>query len=239
MSGGGRLVSYEELMVGDPVIDPVTGLPVTRLEEGVPVVVRQAALVDTGASEGDANGLARKSRLMEILSGHSLKADAGAVAAHPTPAAPAPNHATLLNAAEKRLLAEWMDLGGKYYTDPFDAGAGIRNVVTLDQPSFEAQVLPILRSTCATNCHMAVGSGRGNDFRNNRFVLTGNPEGDFNVTLTMINDTCHAASNPLLAKPSTVPHPAGALGQTTAVLPTGSANYATLLRWISGGCPTP
>ncbi|MGZ8981791.1 MAG: HzsA-related protein, partial [Burkholderiaceae bacterium] len=49
VSGTGRLVSYEELLVGDPVIDPTTGQPVTRLEDGVPVVVRNAALVETMA----------------------------------------------------------------------------------------------------------------------------------------------------------------------------------------------
>ena len=226
-------------MLGDPVIDPVTGLPQTRLVEGVPEIVRQAPLVDTGASEGDAIGLARKSRLMEILAGQTLMAGTEARTTHPTPPPSAPDHATLLSAAEKRLLAEWMDLGGKYYNDPFDANAGVRNVVTLDQAGFEARVLPILNSTCATNCHMAVGSGRGTDFRNNRFVLTGSPEGDFNVTLSMITDTCRAASNPLLARPSTVPHPAGARNQVTAVLPATSANFATIARWIASGCPKP
>ena len=43
VAGTGRLVSYEELLLGDPVIDPATGLPQTRLEEGVPMVVRGAA----------------------------------------------------------------------------------------------------------------------------------------------------------------------------------------------------
>jgi len=238
VGGGGRMVSYEELMLGDPIIDPNTGLPKTQIEDGVPVVLRQPALADTMASEGDALGLARKSRLMEIMSGQSLMSSAEARTAHPAPPGTAPNHATLLNAAEKRLLAEWMDLGGKYYNDPFNASAGVREVVTLDQASFEAKVLPILNSTCASNCHMAVGSSKGNNFRDNRFVLTGSPEGDYNVTLSMITDTCHAASNALLTRPSSVPHPSGAK-QTTAVLPTNSANYATLLKWISGGCPTP
>ncbi|MBP6336887.1 MAG: hypothetical protein KA375_04785, partial [Vitreoscilla sp.] len=54
MSGKGRMQSYQELMLGDPVIDPATGLPQTRLVEGVPEIVRQAALVDNRASEGDA-----------------------------------------------------------------------------------------------------------------------------------------------------------------------------------------
>ncbi len=236
LAGIGRLQSYQELLLGDPVIDPATGLPKTRVREGVIEIVRDAALVDTGASEGDAVGLARKSRLMEILSGQSLMADSASRTAHPNPPATAPDHALMLNSAEKRLLAEWMDLGGKYYNDPFDANAGVRNVATLDQASFEAKVLPILRSTCATNCHMAVGSNKGGDFRNNRFVLTGSAEGDFNVTLSMINDTCKAANNPLLTQPSTVPHPAGATRQTVAPLPTTGAAYTTILNWIASGC---
>jgi hypothetical protein len=239
LAGTGRMVSYEAVMQGKPVIDPVTGLPQTQLVEGVPQVVRQPALVDTRASEGDALGLARKSRLMEILSGQSLMADTAARTAHPAPPTGTPDHAAMLNAAEKRLLAEWMDLGGKYYNDPFDPNAGVREVHTLDQASFVAKVFPILTATCASNCHMAVGSGKGTDFHNNRFVLTGDPEGDFNVTLSMVSDTCNAATNPLLTRPSTIPHPAGALKQTQAVLPVGSAAYTTLLRWISGGCPTP
>jgi hypothetical protein len=237
VAGTGRLTSYETLMKGDPVIDPATGLPQIRLREGVPEVARQPALVEASASEGEVIGIARKSRLMEILTGQLLMASSGARAAHPASAASAPNHAIALNAAEKRLLAEWMDLGGKFYNDPFDAAAKVRSISQLDLPSFTAKVLPVLRSTCASNCHMAVGSDKAGDFRNNRFVLTGNAEGDYNVTLSMINDTCNAASNPLLARPSTVPHPAGASKQTTAVLPVGSANYNAIAAWITTGCP--
>jgi hypothetical protein len=240
LAGTGRLQSYERLMVGDPVIDATTGLPKTHIEEGVPVIDRQPALVATDASEGDAGGLARKSRLVEILSGDSLMAGGDARTSHPNPPAGAPNHATMLNASEMRLVAEWIDLGGKYYNDPFNGSAGVRTITTLSQATFESQVYPILKSTCAASCHQAIGSQAtpaGTSFRQNRFVLTGDAEGDFNVTLTMISNTCNAAANYLLQRPSTVPHPAGATGQTTAVLPVGSANYTTILNWIkSGGC---
>jgi hypothetical protein len=240
VAGTGRLVSYEELLLGDPVIDPVTGLPVTRIEEGVPMIVRGAALVETSSGASNTAGQARKSRLTEIMHGETLLAGAAALTAHPNPPAGAPNHATLLNAAEKRLLAEWMDLGGQYYNDPFNAAGGVRSVAGLSQATFVAQVQPILRSTCAAACHQAVGSDQttpaGTAFRQNRFVLTGSPEGDFNVTLSMISDACNAASNYLLKRPSTLPHPAGATGQTVAVLPAGSAAYTTISNWISTGC---
>jgi hypothetical protein len=149
----------------------------------------------------------------------------------------------MLNAAEKRLLAEWMDLGGQYYNNPFDSASGVRTVTALSQASFEAQVLPTLRSTCASSCHQAVGSDptvpAGTAFRENRFVLTGDAEGDYNVSLSMISDTCNPASNALLRRPSTVPHPAGAAGQSAAVLPAGSAGYNAISNWIATGCPTP
>jgi hypothetical protein len=52
----------------------------------------------------------------------------------------------------------------------------------------------------------------------------------------MITNACNPASNYLLSKPSTVPHPAGAVGVTTAVLPVGSANYNIIANWIASGC---
>jgi hypothetical protein len=52
----------------------------------------------------------------------------------------------------------------------------------------------------------------------------------------MISDTCNAAANYLLSRPSTVPHPAGAAGQSAAVLPVGSAGYTAIANWISSGC---
>jgi hypothetical protein len=245
IGGSGRTTSYDELMLGDPVLDPVTGLPKTRIEEGVLVIERGPALVDTAASEGEALGLARKSRLVEILFGQSLFAGADARTAHPNPPGTAPDHSKMLNAAERRLLAEWIDTGSKYYNDPFDAGANVRTINGLSQATFEAQVFPILRSTCAAACHQAIGSSTsavpvGTSFRNNRFVLTGDADGDYNVTLTMISDACNPASSYLLKKPSTAPHPLGAIGANglpaPAVLPVGSAAYTAIASWISGGC---
>jgi hypothetical protein len=234
-SGTGRLTSYEELLLGDPEID-ANGLPVTRIRDGVVVIERGAPLVETSSGASNTAGQARKSRLTEIMFGETLLAGADAREAHPNPPATAPNHATMLNTAEKRLLAEWMDLGGQYYNDPFDDASGVRSIGTLSQETFEAEVQPILRSTCAAACHQAIGDDAGDSFSRNRFVLTGSPEGDFNVTLSMISDTCNAASNYLLSRPSTLPHPSGAVGQTTAVLPVGSANYNTIANWITSAC---
>lgn len=236
IGGTGRLASYERLLVGDPLIDPTTGQPVIEIEEGVPRLVHQPALVDTMASEGEALGLARKSRLIEILSGQSLMSDAQARSFHPNPPGSAPDHSKMLNKAEMRLLAEWIDLGGKYYNNPFDS-SGVRTVPALSQDTFEAKILPILQNSCVA-CHQPVGStttGTQN-FRENRFVLTGDVEGDYGVTLSMISDVCHPADNFLLQKPSTVPHPSGATGQTAAPLPVNGTDYNTIASWISAAC---
>jgi hypothetical protein len=232
-AGTGRVTSYEELLIGDPVIDPVTGLPQIEIREGEPVVVRGIPLVDNMA--GNAMGMARSSRLGEILYGEDLKASAEARTTHPNPPNTAPNHAAMLNKAELRLVTEWMDLGGQYYNNPFDSGIATTN--PLSETVFDSQILPILSSNCAASCHQAGGVGStvapGTSFKGNRFVLTGSPEGDFNVTLTMISDTCNPASNYLLLRPSTAPHPSGA---ASAVMPVGSANYNTISSWIAAGC---
>jgi hypothetical protein len=237
IAGTGRLVSYEELLIGDPVIDSVTGQPVTRLEDGVPVVVRNAPLVDNMA--GNAAGITRASRLGEILFGELLKASAEARTVHPNPPGTAPDHSTLLNLAEKRLVTEWMDLGGQYFNNVSASNSPARNATALSRPAFDATVYPVIRANCVA-CHQPTGNSgatqTGQSFLRNRYILTGDVEGDYNVTLTMISNACMAASNALLARPSTVPHPAGAVGQTAAVLPAGSAGYNAIAAWISSGC---
>jgi hypothetical protein len=241
IGGTGRMTSYENLMVGPPLLQ--NGQPVLEVLDGVQVVETGPALVYSSASESQAVGLARQSRLVEILSGQTLITTSAAQAAYPTPATP--NHAGMLNASEMRLVTEWIDLGGKYYNDPFNSASGVITVSPLSQAAYQAQVYPILLSTCAANCHMARGSNTtvpaGTSFVENKFVLTGNPTGDFNNTLSMISDACNPAdtSNYLLSMPSTIPHPTGAVGQTTAVLPATSANYTTIFNWIKSGCQTP
>jgi len=244
IAGTGRMASYESLMVGPPLL--VNGQPVLVVDDGVQKVETGPALVYSMASEGQAVGLARQSRLVEIMAGQILMSSSAAQAAYPNPPAPAPNHVGMLNAAEMRLITEWIDLGGKYYNDPFNSasGANVTQVSTLSQSVFNTQVFPILMSSCAANCHIARGSNTtvpaGTSFTENKFVLTGNPAGDFNNTLSMISDTCTPSdpSNYLLSQPSTIPHPAGSTN-TTAILPTGSANYTTIANWIRNGCATP
>jgi hypothetical protein len=225
--GSGRMVSYDELLLGDPLIG-ANGQPQTRIEDGVPVIVRGPALVEPMTN--NAMGIARSSRLTEIMFGENLKAEDAARTAHPQPPFSAPNHAAMLNAAEKRLITEWMDLGGQYMNDPSRA-PNVRRVQALSEQRFEQAVLPVLTSQCLA-CHQP---GQPQGVRN-RFILTGNAEGDYNVSLTMVGDTCNPANNPLLRRPSTVPHPSGALTQTAPLLAPGSAGYTAIADWIRAGC---
>ena len=240
IGGSGRMTSYDQLMIGAPLLNSA-GQPQTIVDEGVLKIALQDALVNTAADENMALGLARSSRLMEIMSGQSLMTTSLAQSEHPTPVSPAPDHSTMLNLGEKRLIAEWVDTGGKYYNDPFNPSNGIIAVNGLNEATFEAQVYPIILSTCYVGCHQAIGStatgqpALGTSFRNNRYVLTGDPDGDYQVTLTMITNTCAPASNYLLSKPSVI-HPAGAVGGKV-ILPVGSAGYNTISNWIAGGCP--
>ena len=248
IAGTGRLVSYESLLVGTPMLNS-NGTPVTQVEDGVLVIARNPALVIPTGSESDVIGVARKSRLTEILWGESLMTDAASQAAHPNPPGSVANHATMLTAAEKRLLTEWMDLGAKYYNDPFNPASGLQMVNSLSMATFTAQIEPILMKTCAANCHQGVGSNQlpppGTSFVDNKLVLTGTASSDFNVVLTMISNVpscsdsqiaADIGKNLLLSMPSTIPHPPGATGQTTAVLPLGSADYTTIANWIKAGC---
>ena len=241
IGGDGRVASYDSLMIGDPQLDS-SGRPVIFFDDGVPMVQRLDALVNTAASEGEATGLARKSRLIEILAGQTLMSDAAAQSAHPNPPSTAPDHSKMMNTAEMRLLAEWIDTGSKYFNDPFDPAGGTVVVPTLSEDTFAATVYPILNTTCAA-CHIAHGSTNtptgATSFHDNRYVMTGDPDGDFGATLAMISDTCHPPVDYLLAKPSTIPHPDAATTQTTAVLPAGSANYTTIANWVAAGCQNP
>ena len=93
-------------------------------------------------------------------------------------------------------------------------------------------MLPVLRTSCV-GCHQPTGnsgaSQTGQSFLRNRYVLTGNAEGDYNVTLTMVTDTCNAAANPCCAGRRRCRIPTGNVGQTVPTLAPGSAGYTAIV----------
>ncbi|MGB5623973.1 MAG: hypothetical protein WBN65_15905 [Gammaproteobacteria bacterium] len=260
VTGTGRVLSYEEVMIGDPVIDPDTGLPEIRVDDdGEVEVVREDGMVMTGSSRESSRTsfLVEKLYEQELRAGNSLTVP------------PSVDHSGMLNASEKRLVAEWIDLGGQYYNDAFDdanndgfrASDEVRGGVRgLSEASFESSVHPFLMDQCAA-CHQPFG-GLGipgqpvNElFSPNRLVLTGNVEGDFNVSLSMVNDVCDPAASYLLLYPSgdetTTPmHPRiddtavaddpqdPTLDDRPVLLPTDPA-YLAIFNWIAAGnCST-
>ena len=229
VGGTGRMTSYEELLVGDPVL--VNGQPQVRIDEdGEIEVVRAEPQVIPGS--------ARSSHLMEVLFHQNLRSDL------PLPSV---NHSAMLNSSQKRLLAEWIDLGGQYYNSPLDGSNTLRGVTGLSEADFQTIVHPILMSRCAS-CHQAVGTGGAPNggFSGQRYVLTGQIEGDFNATLSMIGDITDPTGAYLLSRPASdgiAPNPVHPqlTNPAGAVLPFGSDDYNRICDWINstGACPAP
>jgi hypothetical protein len=71
-------------------------------------------------------------------------------------------------------------------------------------------------------------------------VFTGQPVGDFNVTLSMISNVATPGTNELLRRPASIgtnPTHGTAIGGG-AVMPSTDPDYRTICNWIrSGACP--
>jgi len=229
-AGTGRLTSYEELMVGDPVLD-ANGFPVIEVQDDELVVVRAEAQVNPGLSRG--------SHLVEVLFNQELRSDLPI-------SATTPDHSAMLNASEKRLVAEWIDVGGQYYNSPRDGSGALRGVTGLDENAFhtadpaDRDIHTILLDRCGA-CHQAVGQpGTGGapngGYTGARYVLTGQAEGDFNATLSMIGDVSNPPMTELLRRPASAgTNPTHAPGP---ILPVGDPDYNAICNWIQAGfCP--
>jgi len=235
-----RTLGYQSLMVGNPLLD-ANGRPIITLnEDGELMIAREVPPVTPGSARG--------SRLIERMFEQPLRADASGTTRRAfCRAGGAPcfnagvyqNHAAILNASEKRIITEWIDIGGTYFNDAY-SGTALRSVATqLSESVFACRVQPILQASCAS-CHQAFGGngtsgGPANpNFVSNRFVLTGNALADFGVTATMVTDIAAPDASLLLLRPSrsitdTPPHPGA-----TPVLPSASAGYSSIRAWIAG-----
>jgi hypothetical protein len=239
-----RTVGYQSLMVGNPLLD-ANGEPIITVnEDGEFMIAREVPPATPGSARG--------SRLIERMFEQPLLAGASSTSQRAfcrvgggttcVNGATYQDHTTIvspLTAAEKRIITEWIDIGGTYFNDPYN-GTTLRSAAAqLSESVFACKVQPILQASCAS-CHQAFGgngtsSGPANpNFAPNRFVLTGNTPADFGVTATMVTNIAAPDSSLLLLRPSrsitgTPPHPG-----TTPVLPSGSADYSSIRAWISG-----
>ncbi len=244
---GGRIISYDQLLIGTFTKDAL-GQPLPPVvQDGEVVFLRDEPLVSVG---GSANS-SRTSHLIETIYHQKLRADESHTLG-------ALDHSLMMSASEKRLVTEWVDIGAQYINDPFELDGGVYKVkpnllsnVGVSQAQFNASVHPRLMADCQS-CHMP-GEDSDNNTNassgHNRFVLTGNPVGDFNVTVAMINDLCTPVNNdllrrpvsdnvaPNLAHPQVLVDPDNPAGATQPVLVDTSPNstYGVILNWISMG----
>ena len=243
VSGAGRLTSYESLMIGPPVLG-TDGLPIVETNaDGEVEIVRGPAIVSVGSSSLSS----RTSHLIEKIFEQELRADKTLTTTV--------DHSSFLNKAEKRLVAEWIDLGAQYYNTPYVAGAGddgyfslseIRARTTgLSTTVFADSTHQPLLDNCQS-CHQPSGTTGGETAPagiGNRFVLTGDEDGDYNNTVSMVNDVCSPQSSVLLARPVSIEtdslaHPQ--IRDTASsdpdakkpVLATTDAAYQAILNWI-------
>lgn len=223
ISGTGRIASYDALTVGKPRLNP-DGTPILVERDGEIMIDREDPLAEPG--------LARATQLIGRIFAEGLKTPAEIAA---------DTHTQYLNISEKRVIAEWIDLGGTYYNDPCQTrnGSGVctqfRTVTGLSQATFEASVHPLMLTACA-GCHVATGRSPDDPpFQAKRLVLTGSAEPDFNVTLGMVNNVCNPAMSYLLRYPTSTgnqntvpPEPAH-----PNVLTNASPLYTAILQWIT------
>jgi hypothetical protein len=238
-----RTMGYQSLLVGNPLLD-ANGKPIITInEDGEFMIAREVPPVTPGSARG--------SRLIERMfeqpllagaSGTTQRAFCRAGGTACVNSAIYQDHSTIpspLNVSEKRIITEWIDIGGTYFNDPY-SGSTLRSVAAqLSESVFACKVQPILQANCAS-CHQPFGgngssSGPANpSFAPSRFVLTGNTPADFGVTATMVTNIAAPDSSLLLLRPSrsitdTPPHPGA-----TPVLPSASADYSSIRAWIAG-----
>jgi hypothetical protein len=240
-----RTMGYQSLMVGNPLLD-ANGKPIITVnEDGEFMIAREVPPATPGHARG--------SRLIERMFEQPLLASASSTSRRPfcrvgggttcVNGATYQDHTAIaspLTPAEKRIITEWIDIGGTYFNDPYSGGT-LRSAAAqqLSESVFACKVQPILQASCAS-CHRAFGgngtsSGPANpNFVSNRFVLTGNTPADFGVTATMVTNIAAPDASLLLLRPSrsitdTPPHPGA-----TPVLPSASADYSSIRAWIAG-----
>src|SRR6266850_1168760 len=153
-----RTLGYQSLMVGNPLLD-VNGKPIITLnEDGELMIAREVPPVTPGS--------ARSSRVIERAFEQPLRADVSGTTqrAFCRAGGTAPcfnggvyqSHAAMLNASEKRIITEWIDIGGTYFNDAYSAGTLRSAAAQLSESVFACKVQPILQASCAS-CHQAFG----------------------------------------------------------------------------------
>ncbi len=254
---GGHVISYKNLLHGPFKLDENGNpLPPIVRPDGKVVFLRGPKLVKVGNSANSS----RTSHLIETIYNSELRSNQNI---GPT------DHASMLSDDEKWLISTWADIGAQYTNEPYELVNGqyvlrddIFSTRSVSRSVFNQDIHPILQNECMS-CHKPSGNSgestvdpnlfadeASDDDGFNRFVLTGNQSGDFNVTRAMINDLCDPPNNDLLLRPKSdnvapnLPHPQILVDpddpDNTATQPVFSdtgpgSSYDTILTWISMG----
>ncbi len=254
----GHIISYDQLMRGPFKVDE-NGIPLPPFvnSNGRVVFPRGPALVRVGSSANSS----RTSHLVETLHNTKLRAG-GSYSLGLT------DHSAMMTADEKWLISTWVDVGAQYTNEPYELVNGqyvVRDAIvssrSVSRSVFNDTIHPILKTECMS-CHAPEGFGaessedpqqfadeNNEEHEFNRFVLTGNQRGDFNVTRAMINNLCDPKNNVLLLRPSSdniapnLPHPQilvdinEPLGATQPVFSDDGLDpsYQAIFDWISIG----
>jgi len=217
IGSGGRLTSYEALMIGGVLYDE-DGQPVYENVEERRVLRRASALVNAGYARG--------SYLIEKLYGQELFAEKSLPLF-------ALDHSDMMTEDEKRLVVEWIDLGGQYFNSPFDEKGELITVSnTLDRYFFDIALHRLIVSGCQY-CHASVKpNGAINpNFVQSRFILTGQQESDFFAVSSMVTNRSEPEKSYIVAVPSSTEiHPTRRGNE--AYLPVDSQLYSAMLEWI-------
>lgn len=253
---GGHVISYDQLLRGPFKVD-LNGNPLPPIVKpnGRVVFPRMKPLVRVG----DSAQSSRTSHLVETIYHQELRAgkQIGPI-----------DHSAMMTDSEKWLVSTWIDIGAQYTNVPYELVNGqyvVRDAIVsgrgVSRSKFNQSIYPILKNECMV-CHTPEGDNLESSIdpdlfvddtdsthEFNRFILTGNEAGDFNVTRAMINDLCDPQNNDLLLRPKSdnvtpnLPHPQkiiDPLDPNSATQPifanTGpGSHYDTILTWISMG----
>lgn len=214
----GRLISYSQLILGKPFFDE-EGKPVLEVVDGIPFLRRKIPDVEPGYARG--------SYLIEKLFNEELYAEEGL----PLNGL---DHRNFLTPAERRLVVEWLDVGAQYQNTPFDECGIVQTVApSLQRGALFTDVAIVLSSVC-NRCHRVFKrDGSPNpQFVRNSFILTGDVDGDFYATASMVTDIVNPEKSYLVDRPSSLQaeHPRNSGGKPW--LPVGSDGYKAFIKWI-------
>lgn len=210
-----------------------------QLATGAVNAIGEAVLAEPLVAEAGRQGGARASYLFELLFGQELKANKALPLVPVTITGFLNGHGDILtgNKAALRVLVEWADLGRQYRNWPRNENGDLFVSTTPSESAFTALGTGInaLLSTNCGSCHNPSNTSSTGQFIGGNFVLTSDVEGNFNVSLSMINNVDVPRLSFLLSRPL------GANTHTTVFSAGNMATCDTIANWIKTGatCAAP